>query len=291
LFAFSLICLFLAGPSFADPGDIAIFREATGTDVVTTANFDHSWDTVLRPSAAYSLDGTNTNISLDAGHHLILYNSRFDTTGGGNRSEIQSHLVLGGNDLSMGWSQGYIRRSNGQDEAFTTGGGIINVMPGETLSLQSFRTDNNGGAGVQREPDGSAIQLLKLGDDWDYLRLSLNADQGGPTTNNETTGWVGVQYDFQDELDTGSFDHTLGGSDITLKTAGHYMIFANTYGFESVERSSLLMRLTLDGTEVSGSRSSVYIRGNQNSSSEGAASIGIIIETTAANQILNVEGL
>ena len=40
---------------------------------------------------------------------------------------------------------------------------------------------------------------------------------------------------------------------------------------------------------VEGSRTSVYIRGNQNSSHEGAVSLGMIIESTAPNQTLNVE--
>ena len=55
------------------------------------------------------------------------------------------------------------------------------------------------------------------------------------------------------------------------------------------DRDMIVQRLTLDGTEVDGSRTSVYIRGNQNSSHEGAVSLGMIVETTGPNQTLNVE--
>lgn len=70
-------------------------------------------------------------------------------------------------------------------------------------------------------------------------------------------------------------------------------MFTNTYGSitdgtSTGWRTLITQKLTLDGGDIDGTRTSVYIRGGQ-STSEGAASIGTIIETTSANQILNVE--
>jgi hypothetical protein len=49
------LVLALAPVALGADGDIAIFSEATGTDVITTAVFDHGWDTVVRTSPTYDL--------------------------------------------------------------------------------------------------------------------------------------------------------------------------------------------------------------------------------------------
>ncbi|HUU92771.1 MAG TPA: LamG domain-containing protein, partial [Phycisphaerae bacterium] len=275
-------------------GDIAIFREATAGDDIPTTDFTHDWDTSVRADGVYALNGGgNTDIQLSEGHHLVLYSSRFDSTGGTNRSEVQSQLALDGTDLATGWSQGYIRRADAQDETLTAGGGIVYVDAADPgiLSLQSFRTDANS-ATIARAADTAGIQILKLNDNADYLRLSLAGNQAGP---NDTSTWVPVQYDTQDEVDPGSFVHTGGSEDVMLKKAGHYLVLANTYGErpDNGTRISMTQRLTLDGTEVDGSLTTVYLRGNSNGNDcfQGAASIGTIIETTAPNQVLNVEGI
>ena len=272
----------------AGGGDIAIYREAAGTDAITTSDFDHDWDTTVKEDAAsFSLDVDNKSIKLKAGHYLVLYGVRFDDTGGNKRSEIQTQLVLAGADVPIGWSQGYLNRSSGADEAFTSGGGIIEVVSDdEPLVLRSFRTDDNGAAGVQREPNATGIQLLKLYDGWSILRLHKSTTQTGPIN----TTFLDVTYDQQNEIDTGVFSHTVGSGDITLKDVGHYLVFANTFGSTSggSDRSLIGQKLTLDGSDIDGSQTTIYIRGTD-STNEGAVSIGTIIETTAADQVLNVE--
>ena len=272
----------------ADGGDLAIYREAAGTDVITTSDFDHDWDTTVKEDiASFSLDVDNKSIKLKAGHYLVLYGARFDDTGGNNRSEIQTQLVLSGTDVPIGWSQGYIRRSNNADEAFTSGGGIIKVVTDDDpLLLRSFRTDSNASAGVQREPNVAGIQLLKLYDGWSILRLHRSTTQVGPIN----TTFLDVAYDQQDEIDAAVFSHTAGSGDITLKEAGHYLVFANTFGSTpgGTDRSLIGQKLTLDGGNIDGTDTTIYIRGS-NGTNEGAVSIGTIIETTAADQVLNVE--
>ena len=268
-------------------GNIAIYREATGGDNITTTAFDQDWDTTVRADPAYTLSGSD--IELKQGHYLVMYGSRFDSTGGSNRSEIQSGLVLDGTELPIGWSQGYIRRGSGANDAFTSGGGIINVdTNGDALNLETFRTDINSGSTVERTANASGINLLKLDDSWAYIRLSKTSSQTGPTD----TTWVPVTYDRQDELDGESFSHTSGSSDVTLKQSGHYLVFANTYGaIQTNDRSVIAQRLTLNGADIDGSYTSVYVRGNQNGEStyEGATSIGMIIEATTTNEVLNIE--
>lgn len=252
------LTVFLLGASvgLADVGDIGIYTSPAEQAGITTADFTHSWTNTVRDGGAIGLSAGN--IELGVGHYMVMYNSRFDSSSGTNRSEIQSQLMLDGVDLATGWSQGYIRRSDGQNATITAGGGIIDVADnGDVLSLISYRTDDNG-AGVKRAANATGIQLLKLDDNWDYARLSLAADQAGPTTG----AWVDVAYDTQNELDTGSFAHNeaTNPNEITLKAAGHYLVIANTYGFQSDDRTILKHRLTLDGTLIDGSQTTAYIR-------------------------------
>jgi hypothetical protein len=282
-----------AAPAPSGGGEIAVYREVTGTELITTLPFDHEWDTTEREnSGAYSLNANGYEIECAAGHHLVLYSSRFDdpANNGSERSEIQTQLRLNGVDLPIGWSQGFTRRQDNDFELICSGGGIIDVENGgDPLILRSFRTDADGDT-MQREPGASGVQLLKLSDDWDYCRLAKSSSVGL-----SSTAFIDVTYDQQDELDAGTFSHTSGSGDITLKTAGHYLVLANTYmqfASQSTDnRSSYEQRLALDGTAVAGTVVTVYLRGNSNSDSacDGATAIGTIIETDSDDEVLSVE--
>ncbi|BCX46742.1 hypothetical protein HAHE_06500 [Haloferula helveola] len=270
---------------------ISVFTANTAGDSMTTSDLVHTFDTTVRNALAdHNLSGT-TDFQMSAGHHLVLYNSYFfkDPTGLGtnDRSEIQTNLNLAGTDLSEGWSQGYIRVQNGQNETITSGGAIIEVASaGDVLQLQSFRSDSDTN-GMVRENSGTGIQLLKLDDSWDYLRITgTGADQPLP---NDITTWLPVNYNTELEKDAASFAFAAGGSDVTLAGQGHYLLFANTFIEQPSNRDAVVQRLTLDGTEVTGSKTCVYIRGNADGCSSGAAALGMIIETSSANQVLNVQ--
>ncbi len=288
----SAVC-FLAASALGGRGDVAIFTEVGGGDAITSSVFSHDWDTEVRNDGAgssYALSGSEITL-VEGGHYFAMYNTQIDSTGGSNRSEVQSLLELNGTDLATGWSQGFMRRQDNSNWLITSGAGVFEANPGSTLQLQSYRSDVNNGATTERSAaaDAShAIQLLKLDDAWDYCRLSRTVDaQTGPSGST----FIDVTYDTQDELDTGSFDHA--DSDITLKQAGHYLVVANTYIEKSHDkaRSNYIQRLTLNGAAVEGSQTTVYIRGDQDNEQcyEGAASIGMIVETTDIDTILNVE--
>ncbi len=286
-----ILALFAATPAYAaksspGSGEVAIYTEAGGADPITTADFTHDFDTTTREDVgSFSLSGGDITLNR-TGHYLAIYNSRFDRTGTvANRTETQSQLRLNATDLPSGWSQGYTRWDNEQKETITSGIGIFAASAGDVLQLHSFRTDNNGGATQERIANGTAMQLVKLDEvNMSFARLSLASDVAGPTTD---ATFVTVPYDTEDELGSGfSYD---GSGGLTLVSGGKYLVAANTHLFESVERSSLVQHLSLDGTEVPGSVTEVYIRGNQNGCSDGAAAIGMIIEATPG-QVLRVEG-
>ena len=282
-----------AAQSSAGSGEIAIYREATGTDTIgpnanpTSGFLIHDFDTNDREDAG-SFSRTGADITLNrAGHYLAIYNSRFDATVETNaeqRVEIQSYLTINGNELASGWSQGFIRRQQNQRETITSGMAIFEASASDVLNLRSFRTDTTTVGTVTRFPNATGLQLIKLDDvNMSFARVSRAANQTGPID----ATFVKVAFDTDDEVGDG-FSHAAG--DLTIADAGKYLVIANSYIQGANNRTALVQRLNLDGTPVPNSTTTVYTRGNNQSTQDGAAAIGMILETTAPNQVLSVEG-
>ena len=263
---------------------------AGGLGPVLVHNFDAASadpSYTITPSA----DATPSPIGLSFGRHLVVYSTRFDDAVGTNRSELQSNLTLAGAPLAIGRSQGYIRRTGGADETVMSGGAIIDVdTDDDVLTLESFRSDINGTPVPTRFAGGTSIQLVRLDDSWDYLSLERAANQAG------TIGIapVDVTYDTNNSAGTmgAAFSFTADTGDITLNETGLYLVFANT-GLEKPNnntRTNYQQRLTLDDVEVSGSKTTTYLRGNQNAedANSGVAAIGMIVSATAG-QVLKVD--
>jgi len=272
----------------------AIFTEATGGEQLTRATSAgatgpvllHDFDTSVSVAASHELDAGQ--IKLSSGRHLVVYDTRFDATAGANRAEIQTALNLAGTRLVAGRSQGYIRRTGGADETVLSGGAIITVAnSGDVLALESWRTDTNSNASVlpTRVSNGTAVQLMRLDDDWDFLSLERAINQPGVIN----TTAVDVVYDTNNSPGTMGTAFSASGSDITLNEDGLYFVFANTSIQKNANatRTNYQQRLTLDGAAVAGSSTTTYVRGNEDTN-EGMASIGMILSATAG-QVLNVE--
>jgi hypothetical protein len=282
-----------SGSVFAtsDTGKIAIYRASTAGESITTSDFFHSFDTTTRQDDIYTMSGASTTVNLKTGYYAVLYNSRFGgvaaTT---NRSEMQTYLSMASTTLPIGWSQAFIRRNGNAFAGMSQGGGIIKVTSDNTpLRVLTFRTDTNAAAGVTRSQNATGLQLIKLDSAWSYARLSKRTTQAGPVSATA----VAVNYDREDEIDTTAFTHATGGSGITLKSAGHYLVFVNTYGSlkSTNTETQVVQKLTLDGADIEGSFTTVYMRGNAGADGDyqGAASLGMIIQSTTTNQVLAVK--
>lgn len=263
-------------------GDMAIYTHTSQNDNVvdpSPATYDLPWNTTVQEDSGYSLSGAN--VTAEAGHHLVLHSAFYY---GGQRRAVQQQILVNGSAIPAGWGYGHTRGTAGADEAIPSAGAIVELTSVGTISVRAFRTDTDGTDDVDRYANASGLQLLRLPDTWDYCRLSKGTDQTGPST----TTYVPVTYDEDDELGTDSFGHTSGSADITLKQAGYYLVFVNTYTQMGNNRVVLVQRLTLDGSPIDGSYSTAYFR--DASINQGSTTIGIIIKTTSDNQVLNVEG-
>jgi hypothetical protein len=152
------------------------------------------------------------------------------------------------------------------------------------MTLTAYREDTNGGTATTKASE-SGIQAIRLKDSWDYLRLRNTIGTAGP----KDATWQGVSYNTQDEIDTGSFTHTGGSDQITLKKSGYYLVtYTGGYDSTSGSRRNYEMRMTLDGAEISPGRPTSYVRGAEGIRELALSHVGIV-QATSANQVLSVQ--
>ena len=273
------------------PGDYVIRRNDAETDAVTGSNLDMTWDTSVA-SIGSSISYSAGTYTLASGKYLILWSERidFDTSNTTNnrRGEVQGQLVIGGTATTTGAGQTYYRNADNncgtdcQWQNVLSGAGIVDI-PSDSTSLVTrvYRTDSSTGVITSnRVADWGGVSILALDDSWDYARYSLNAD----TTT--VDAFSDVVWSRTNEEDTG-FSRSSG--EITITNAGRYLValtipITNTAGGG---RTEFVTRLTLDDVEVTGTRSSTYIRTSQSTNDGAISYVGVV--DVAANDVLAVE--
>lgn len=297
------------------PGDRAVYSLDAGkfgtiTDTTALPSATHTWDfdnsnSIVLGDTADSFDlgvdasADETKLFLTAGHHLVLYGGEW--TGGGERSNPDTYIKLNGSEIPYGQSSGY-GRDAANAESFTRGGTIVSVAQNDYIEIESRRTDI---FAVDEPRDitqvSGDLQVVMLdGANLDFLRLSRTSTTALIPSGNTGTS-IAVPYDSQDEIDATSFGHSTATDpeQITLKSAGHYLVLANT-GLHVLtkgasRRNCLSQRIKLDGTSVVGGETVVYLRNSGAADTagglcdEGSVSVGVLVEATAANSILTVE--
>lgn len=260
----------------------SVFRDAAGWETISTSPQVLSWDSEILENPEIPIDAGNDGFDLTAwGHYLVMYSVPVRSTGGSDRSEIQSWLRINGStQVPYSYGSSYIRRADGDFEGYNEGAAVIDVAPGDTIELLMQKTDTNT-ATEERTPNRSWINILKLDDLWDYARVRPSSSQA------ITTAWQDIDLTTVDELDIWNF--TASWNDITLWSAGKYLV---SYSVGTVTtwtvRTNNEVRITIDGFEVEATRSTAYARA-QRWSFTGIASYVWIIETSTVNQVLNLE--
>ena len=285
-----LLCALGVDAQAAD-GDFIIVREATAGDGITTENSwaTLDWDTTVKDEGAGrpTLSGGN-QILLDAGHHLVLYSVKATQAAGANdRTGWANRLQLAGGTLAYGYGFAYLRDNEGAQSGASFGGAIIDVATnGDALTLQWARQDNNPASSVTRDANASGLQVLKLADSLDYLRIR---EVGGGQDFNTTT-FASVDWDTSDETDTGSFGFSPNSTNITLKgpTGTLFLAFANVGLTGTSVRKNTELAFFLDGAELAGSRTTAYDRGNANLNETWLSGAFLIAKTSASDQTLTV---
>ena len=278
------------------PGDRAVYSLGAGATLGSGfgTSVTHGFNSVTVDDTADSFELQDGGlVGLTAGHHLVLYGTRYLNGAGGARSGLDNAIVINGTDILVYGSSTTYTRDGTNNNHFARGGAIVEVAQGDTLEIQSQRTDNNGQTIIQQDAD---LQLVKLDDNLSFARLGVLFDFQN-FMSLSSAGPAAVPYDIQDELDP-AFGHNEGESQITLNDPAHYLVFANTgvrISGGNRHRQAITQRLTLDGTPVEDSSTVVYVRYAGSGDSlgglmeYGSTSLGMIIKTDAPNSILEVE--
>lgn len=260
-----------------------VYRDAAWWEAIGTTVQTLSWDTVISEDPQIPNNLAKTNFTLrDGWKYLVMYWVPVQSSGWYNRSEVQSWLRINNAENTQYWyASSYIRRIEGADDWYNAWAAVINSNPWDTLEFQIQRTDTNT-ATVIRTPNRSGVNILKLGDSWNYARVRPSVIQ------TITTSWQNINLWVSDELDTGWY--TQAWNDIILTDIGKYLI---TYNVAAENASGGIRmndetRLLVWGNEVEWSRGVLYIR-TANGSNQWVSSYVGVIETMNINQILNLQ--
>lgn len=271
-------------------GDVAVYRgsSAGSAQQLSGTAVDLEWDTTVLEDAIFSITGDNTITLGEAGHYFVAYNIAAVTdTGDTDRSQIRGRIELEGTDLTYGACGNYMRRFSGHDECYMTGAAIIDAAQDDELQIEVFTTDSTSNTPIT-ELDKFGISILKLDEDYAYVRLSKDAAGSVSTGSFQAITWINAND--TDENSGGVFTVPVGPSaDITIGEAGHYlatysMLIENTTG----SRANGAAYLSFDGVEDRKTRAFGYIRDAEGCQQTVMSWCGIF-RTDKADVVLNLE--
>ena len=270
----------------AAPGDYAVYRESTGLQSVGTALTDVTWNTTVSQASLYSIDAGRSTVTLsDAGRYLVMYNLGVEVQSGTAKGAVQGYINVNGTQNGYGRASCYLENLQGQTRCLMSGASIIETTAAnQTVKIQTNRLDS-GALAIRRMANVSGFTVLRLSDAWTAARIRNTA--GGQAFNNTT--WTTVTFDTNDELGTG---YSRTGGDITIAEPGRYLITTNVQfrSTRTTRNRHAATRLTLDGTEVAGTRVTALMSGDNGVLDSVASYVGVI-ETTGSNAVLRLEGV
>ena len=143
------------------PGDRAVYTLGSGATLETGfgTGIVHGFDTVTveDTSDSYELQAAGA-VGLTAGHHIVIYGTRYTNGTGGARAGLDNTILINGDVIPYGAASSYSRDGSNNNN-FVRGGTIIEVEQGDSLEVQSQRTDNHPQTIDQQDAD---LQLVKL---------------------------------------------------------------------------------------------------------------------------------
>jgi hypothetical protein len=267
----------------AAPGDYAVYRESTGLQSVGAALADVTWNTTVSQASLYSIDTGRSTVTLsEAGHYLVMYNLGVEVQSGTANGAVHGYINVNGTQNGYGRASCYLTNLQGQTRCLMSGASIVQTTaPNQTVKVQTNRLDGSALA-IRRMANTSGFTVLRLSDNWTYARMRNTA--GGQTFN--TTAWTTVTFNTNDELGSG---YSRTGGDITVADPGTYLVTTNVHfnSTQSGRSRQVATRLTLDGTEIPGTRATAFMA---TANQPNVASYVGVIETTGTNQVLRLQG-
>lgn len=280
-----LFLLFSPTNVFAANGDYAVYRDSLGTfETNVTSYTGVPFDTQVQQDGIFTQNANDIDVDLSsAGKYLFGYVIQSRNDSYGNRVSWLSRVTLAGTEQLLGHGQAY-RRNSSNDRYYAYGYGLVDATAGDDLRVEIIREGTQDPTTHLLEADNSSFWVLKLDNNWDYLRLQA--------ADNQVTTVAKQNINFTTSLentDANIFGHDTGTNphQITLKEAGHYLVVYNVGVDGSTDRTTITSNTALDGTPVEQSYDYAYMR-YDNGTITSATSNMTIIEA-AADDILTLE--
>ena len=262
-------------------GDFLIYKNTSNNaDVLPNAGgtIDVAWDTEVIDEGSAATYSAGTFTLTNTAPYLIMYTEKWSTTDVTNNQRIegQGRLRLNGTtNLIEAASEGYIRKSSGQQSMVMQGVSIVNATAGDTIDIRFYRGDTSTVGVVTRDAGFGGVQIIELDAADDFARYSTNATNAMTSTEANVSNWT------NDEEETG-FSRTT--DTVTITNAGRYlMIFSGATSETGTSRIGATI-FAENGTPITGVRGYSHMRGaegNQN----GALSFAAVIDVAASDTI------
>lgn len=286
-------------------GDKCILREETGLEnVIGTVVVP--FDTTVVQDQIYSVSAGRDQVTVsETGHYLVAYNFGVAdiSPGSTTRMEINAAIRINGTPQPFGRAARYLRGTatslQNDDRMFVSGSAILSLTAGDVVSIEAVRTDNQLTVAVRlpASVSGSGLQIIKLNDDWPYLRLSRTAAASAATRTFQGFEWTGQQ-----EVDAAGFAHSTSTNPEQVRLVGatsaaRYLVCYNVAArYTSGTRIAASARLLLDdgtgGVEIEGSWLTGYAFSGQSCLDGGISFIGLVTgldPQTGTGNVLELE--
>lgn len=172
------------------PDNAAFLRVRRTTDISLSGTMDYStgdpiwnefgWEYQNNESDSSVIEWVSGNdITLKkAGHYLVIYAVRADTTGT-QRNGATYRLRLNDSEIPASRVVSYMRGSDGARESWVQWAGIINASSNSILNIDwGSASEANNTASIK----SAAMTVVKMPDTASYIRVHHNANRAGETT-------------------------------------------------------------------------------------------------------------
>ena len=256
-------------------GDIVFVGNSSNGDQIPNApgTYDALWpDTIQAFGLGAGSASSDGKIELTAGRYLVMYSEYFNTanTTNNERIEIQGEIHTDANGVEGGYAQGFIRKSSGDQDCAVAGSMILEVSSTTNVFVRFYRTDNSTTGSVNRVTGFGQFSVMELDDVGDNFGMYSKSVTQNLTGTTEST----VTFPTTDVQDTG---FSISSNIVTVTTAGRYLV---TYDINltttGTGREDIVGFLRNSSSEITGTRSFCYIRGNDGCQDGALTWIGIL---------------
>jgi len=263
-----------------------------------------TYDTEVDTSADVTRQSGNQAYRIqNTGRYLILTTTSWNgiDLGNNNRAVVRTQVKVGGTNLTgiSGNASGYLRDSGSADECHViTASYVDHTVVGSSADDVTVWVQNFGDTSValaDQIADSCGIQIIRLDDGADWIQVrraaaqSLTSAQGTGVGIPADAAFTTISFDTQDVETDSAVAEWVSGTDVTLKSAGHYLVILNTFGQTSgTTRNGAIHKLMLNDANINGGTWGLNMSRGSDGSIESWAALPVILDV-AANDVLTVD--